>query len=366
MSGVSDRVDDYDFSYPPEAVAQEPAPRRGAARLLGIAPGAAEAGAEASAEVVWHDGRVDDLPGLVRPGDLVVLNDVRVRPARLEGTRLQTGGRLEALILATDGRAAELLLGTRGTLTPGDEVELGGARWRLGRPGGEGRWEAELLDGESVDALVEAVGRMPLPPYIQRERGSDPRDGLDRERYQTVFSDPGQPGRAAAAPTAGLHLSEALLRGLREAGAETTTVELQVGLGTFRPLRGERLDEHEMHEERYRIPEPAAAAYARCRAAGDRVIAVGTTVTRALESAVADDGRSLCAGAGSTRLFLRPGASFRAVDTLLTNFHQPRSSLLVLVSAFAGRATILAAYEQALQRGYRMFSYGDATLLGAP
>jgi S-adenosylmethionine:tRNA ribosyltransferase-isomerase len=203
---------------------------------------------------------------------------------------------------------------------------------------------------------------MPLPPYIERGEESDARDALDRERYQTTFARAGA-GEAAAAPTAGLHLTPALLAELGSRGVEVARLSLSVGEGTFRPLRGESLDEHVMHTERYEVPADVAARFAAARAQGRRVLAVGTTVVRALESAVTDDGRSLRAGAGETSLFLRPGHRFAAVDALLTNFHQPRSTLLVLVSAFAGLQTVRAAYAHAIAGGYRLFSYGDAMLL---
>ncbi|GJM23519.1 MAG: S-adenosylmethionine:tRNA ribosyltransferase-isomerase [Planctomycetota bacterium] len=375
VSNSSDSVSDYDYSYPPEAVAQEPAAQRDAARLLAVTPAAAVTPASAVAptasvtpigeSAIWHDGCVRDLPSLLRAGDLLVLNEVRVRAARVEGTRLSTGGRVSALVLAERGAQAELLIGTRGRLQSGEELRLGGARWRLEHSLGEGRWDARLLDAGEVSDLLSERGRMPLPPYIERARDADPRDAADRERYQTAFGDGTRAPRGAAAPTAGLHFTPELLARLESVGVPHARLELEVGVGTFRPLRGESLDEHDMHEERYTIPESLLAAYAACRARGGRVVAVGTTVVRALESAVRDDGRRLEAGSAATRLFLRPGARFAAVDALLTNFHQPRSSLLVLVSAFAGRETIRHAYTSALERGYRFFSYGDAMLLAA-
>jgi len=378
VCAVSDAVSDYDYSYPPGAVAQQPAAERDAARLLAVAPApsgvAARGEASGSATVaheppaagaIWHDGHVRDLPGLLRAGDLLVLNEVRVRAARLEGVREATGGRVEALVLEEHGDRAELLVGTRGRLEAGDDLRLADARWRLERALGEGRWEARLLDGGSVAALLDARGRMPLPPYISRERGADPRDAHDRERYQTAFAARDHAPRAAAAPTAGLHFTPRLLERLEHAGLQLARLELEVGVGTFRPLRGATLDDHEMHAERYTVGAELAAAFAACRARGGRVVAVGTTVVRALESAVSTDGRELAVGSASTNLFLRPGARFAAVDALFTNFHQPRSSLLVLVSAFAGRETIRRAYAEALARGYRFFSYGDAMLLAA-
>jgi len=271
------------------------------------------------------------------------------------------------LVLSANGRRADLLAGTRGTLTVGETIEVDGDRWRLSAVGDEGRVSIEVEQGRDVEALLADVGRMPLPPYIRRDPVSDERDGFDRERYQTTYARPpqGSPvtGTAIAAPTAGLHFTPALLADLQARGVETAWLVLEVGEATFRPLRGESLDEHDMGEEWFTIPEESARRFAATRAAGGRVVAVGTTVVRALESAVAEDGRSLQPGRQSTRLFIRPGHDFRAVDALFTNFHQPRSSLIVLVSAFAGGDTIRAAYRHAIGAGFRLFSYGDAMFM---
>jgi S-adenosylmethionine:tRNA ribosyltransferase-isomerase len=358
---MSERVADYDFEVPPQAVAQAPAARREDARLLLVPRGGAGRGAQPG----WlRDAGIRDLPGLLRAGDLMVLNDVRVRPARLAARRASSGGRVSVLVLdvAPGGRAARVLLGTRGTLLPGERLALAGDTWRVAAALGAGLFDVELESGRDVPALLEAAGRMPLPPYIERGVEEDARDALDRERYQTTFARGGA-GEAAAAPTAGLHLTPAMLAALEARGVEVARLSLAVGTGTFRPLRGETLDEHVMHAERYEVPEEVAARYAAARARGSRVVAVGTTVVRALESAVAPDGRTLRAGAGETALFIRPGHCFGAVDALLTNFHQPRSTLLVLVATFAGLPTVHAAYRHALAQGYRLFSYGDAMLL---
>jgi len=248
----------------------------------------------------------------------------------------------------------------------GERLAVEGDTWRVARSAGEGRFEIEVERGRELPALLADAGRMPLPPYIERGESSDPRDALDRERYQTVYARPAGESdgtQAAAAPTAGLHFTPELLAAVEARGAALGRLCLAVGEGTFRPLRGETLDEHVMHSERYAIPERLAAQFAAARVAGGRVVAVGTTVVRALESAVAPDGRALRTGAGETALFIRPGHEFRAVDALLTNFHQPRSTLLVLVSAFAGLARMRAAYAHALRAGYRLFSYGDAMLI---
>ena len=368
-----DRADTYDYEHPPEAIAQVPAAQREQARLLAVRRGFVEAGplsdsGEASAVGEGLiDARVAELGRWLRPGDLLVVNDVRVAPARLVGVR-HTGGRLSVLVVSASGRQATVLLGTRGRLAAGEEVRVAGERWRLAADLGQGRWVIEVVDGSDVEALMERAGRMPLPPYIERDKVQDPRDDLDRERYQTTFArqadsaDDAVVGRAAAAPTAGLHLTPELLASLEASGVRVARVALEVGEGTFRPLRGERLDEHVMHEERYVVPEAVRAEIAAARAAGGRVVAVGTTVVRTLEAAADDDGLPR-AGVGATDLFIRPGHRFAVVDALFTNFHQPRSTLMVLVSAFAGSATIRAAYDHALANGYRFFSYGDAMLL---
>lgn len=354
--GVSERVDDYDYSYPPEAVAQVPAEQRDQARLLRIERGAVEAGREP----IRHDGRVADLPDLLRPGDLLVVNETRVVPARLVARRA-SGGRVSVLVLDWDGDRATALLGARGSLQPGEELDVDGDGWRLEQDLGGGRWQLVVARGRPVEQLLDQAGRMPLPPYIRRDAELDQRDALDRERYQTTFAGTG--GRAVAAPTAGLHLTPELLERLADRGVELGRLCLDVGEGTFRPLRGEVLGEHVMHRETFEVTEALAERYAAARREGRRVVAVGTTVVRTLEATARDGGAALTEGPGSTDLFLRPGHAFQAVDALLTNFHQPRSTLLVLVSAFAGRETIQAGYAEALRRGFRFFSYGDATLL---
>ncbi len=353
-----DRVDAYDYDYPPEAVAQVPPARRQDARLLLVRRGQGVAG----------EGRVAELAQSLREGDLLVLNQAWVRPARLSGVRVATGGRVSILLLDCRGRDATVLLGTRGSLRPHEELEIDGDRWRIAELHGEGRAAIRVVHGRDVDVLADQVGRMPLPPYIRRDLERDAHDELDRERYQTTFARRFGNGRpageaAAAAPTAGMHFTPELMAAVKARGVDVAYLTLQVGEGTFRPMRGRSLDEHEMHAEGYVVPEELAAAYARTRERGGRVVAVGTTCVRALESAVRDGGRWLAPGAGTTRLFIRPGHVFAAVDALFTNFHQPRSTLLVLVSAFAGRETIQSAYNRALSHGFRLFSYGDAMLL---
>lgn len=361
---MSDRVDAYDYDHPPEAVAQVPAPEREAARLMQVRRFAVEQGGSPVTSPVTSEGTIPDLVEALLPGDLLVLNEARVAPARLAAVRAETGGQVSVLVLQARQQGATVLLGTRGRLQPGEELLLDGDRWTVESVLGEGRFEVSVAAGRPIPELVDSMGRMPLPPYIRRDPVLDDRDSLDRRRYQTLFAeDAGAAQPAVAAPTAGLHLTPALLQAIRERGVTVARLRLDVGLGTFRPLRGETLGEHVMHSESYEVSDDLAAAYAATRSAGGRVVAVGTTVVRTLESTVIDDGARLRAGAGETRLFLRPGHAFSAVDALLTNFHQPRSTLLVLVSAFAGRETIARTYSQAIATGYRLFSYGDAMLL---
>lgn len=326
-------VSEFDYVLPPELVAQEPAAQRGASRLLHLdgASGALE------------DLAFADLPGLVGPEDLVVLNDTRVIKARLHG-RKATGGRVEVFVERIDGPHEALALARTGhALHPGYRLTLGdGARAEvLGREGDLYR----LRFDEEVAAVLARCGEVPLPPYIRHAPGAE-----DEARYQTVYAD--KPG-AVAAPTAGLHFDRAMLERIAACGAGIARVTLHVGAGTFQPVRGEVVEEHRMHSERYEIPESTLAAMA-----GRRVLAVGTTSLRALESAALTGRR-----AGETDLFITPGFQFRAVQRLLTNFHLPRSTLLMLVSAFAGTDNIRRAYAHAIAQRYRFFSYGDAMLI---
>ncbi len=345
------RLEDYAYDLPEERIAQEPLPRRDASRLLVLDRDTGE---------VAHRTFLD-LPDLLAPGDLVVVNDTRVVPARLLG-RKRTGGRAEILLLEATGEATWRALLAHAPAT-GGVVELGEgvSATVLAREGEMGtvRLSASTGDLQDLQGALARLGRMPLPPYVHRAPG-DPREAADRERYQTVFAR--EPG-AAAAPTAGLHFTAEVLDRLAARGIARTAVTLHVGPGTFLPFRGEEVaEDHRLHEEPFAIPEGAAAAVAAARAQGGRVVAVGTTVARTLETAAGEDG-TVRAGSGRTRLFLRPGSRFRAVDALLTNFHLPRSSLLLLVCAFAGRERALAAYREAVAAGYRFYSYGDAMLV---
>jgi len=338
---------------------REPLADRAAARLLHVRRG----------DGALAHRHVRDLPELLRPGDLLVVNDTRVVPARLVGRRAATGGRWEGLFLRVAAEGPEagawvVLAQTRGRPALGERVILvdrAGAEGLtlelVGRAEG-GAWLARPDSIAPAETVLERVGRVPLPGYI---RGGVERPD-DVDRYQTVFA---RASGAAAAPTAGLHFTPRLLDELAARGVERASVTLHVGLDTFRPITTERIDDHPMHTEWCQVPQATATAIAAARARGGRVVAVGTTVVRTLETAAAADSGPLSAWEGSTSLFIRPGFHFRAVDCLLTNFHMPRTTLMVLVSAFASREAILAAYAEAIRARYRFLSYGDAMFLTA-
>lgn len=323
----------FDYELPPESVAQHPVEPRDAARLL----------VDRGPDLDPAHAIVRDLPGLVGPGDVVVLNSTRVLPARLH-LRKPTGGAVEVLLLDERGDGTwEALVRPSRKVAPGTAFEVGDdLTVVVGERLDDGRRAVEVRSDDLLGAL-DRHGEVPLPPYIE-EALDDP------ERYQTVYAD--RPG-SVAAPTAGLHLTPAVLDGIRGAGAHVATVDLVVGLGTFRPISAAHVEDHVMHRERYDVPDATLAA---CEAA-DRVIAIGTTTVRALESAARSGVRT-----GSTELFLTPGAEFHVVDALLTNFHLPRSSLLVLIEAFVGPRW-RDLYAEALSSGYRFLSFGDAMLL---
>ena len=329
---------DFSYALPAELIAARPLPERAASRLLAL-DGATGA---------IRDLRFRDLGALLRPGDVLVLNDTRVLPARLKG-RKASGGACELLLeRLLGGRRFLAQARTSKGVRPGTRIELpaGAVAVAIARHGDLHEFE---LDREPL-AFLEAHGSVPLPPYLARE--AEPADG---ERYQTVYAT--EPG-AVAAPTAGLHFDRETLSTFEHAGVSIEKLTLHVGAGTFMPLRTDDLDQHRMHAERIRVPPATVAAIEAARSRGGRIVAVGTTVVRALESAAA--GGSLAPIDGDTQLFIRPGHRFRAVDALLTNFHLPESTLLVLVSAFAGRERVLAAYHHAIAGRYRFFSYGDA------
>lgn len=334
---------DFHYSLPPDRIAHQPTARRSASRLLRL-----------GVDGRCHDLHFTDLPGLLRPGDLLVFNDTRVIPARLHGHKQGSGGKVEVLVerLLDEHRVLAHVRASK-TPGPGTVLELEGAlQARV-----EGR-EADLFrlafaGDEAVQTLLERHGHMPLPPYIQR-----PDEPGDRERYQTVYAR--TPG-AVAAPTAGLHFDAELLARLQEGGVEFAYVTLHVGAGTFQPVRAERVEDHRMHAEQVEVDAGVCARVEATRARGGRVVAVGTTVVRSLESAARDG--ALRPFRGETDIFITPGYRFRVIDALVTNFHLPESTLLMLVCAFAGYEPVMAAYRHAVEAGYRFFSYGDAMFL---
>ena len=344
---------DFDYDLPAESIAQQPAPR-GESRLLVM-----------DQEGPERHRTVRDLPRLLRSGDLLVLNDTRVIPARLYGRRAGSGpdgGKIEILLTEKLGdRDWDALVKPGRRAKPGTGITFEAANTGLTAeviekdPSGRHR----LRFSEPVEPHLDRLGHVPLPPYIHRPDES-PDESTDRERYQTVYAR--QPG-AIAAPTAGLHFSQDLLREIAAAGIEIAAVTLHVGLGTFKRVTADRVEDHRMERERWEVPESAAEAIRRTRDRGGRVVAVGTTVVRTLESAALAGGGTIAAGRGATELFITPGFRFQAVDVLLTNFHLPQSTLLMLVSAFAGRERVLAAYAEAVREGYRFYSYGDAMLV---
>jgi S-adenosylmethionine:tRNA ribosyltransferase-isomerase len=344
------RTDDFDYDLPAASIAQQPAPR-GESRLLVLD--------RQPPEAPERHARIADLPRLLRPTDLLVLNDTRVIPARLFG-RSAGGGKMELLLLEKVAeRDWEALVKPGKRARPGAVIELDKLTAEVIEKRENGAAHRYLLRfSEPVEPHLDRLGHVPLPPYIHR-----PDTAEDRERYQTVFAR--QPG-AVAAPTAGLHFTAEILEEIAAAGVEIARVTLHVGIGTFKPVAAERIEEHRMESERYEIGEETAGAIRRARAAGRRIVAVGTTVVRTLESAALAGDGEVRAGSGTTRLFITPGFPFQVVEALLTNFHLPRSTLLMLVSAFAGRERVLAAYEEAIREGYRFYSYGDAMLAERP
>lgn len=352
MSQEPSELDLYDFELPRELIAQDPPPNRTDARMMVI---------DRNSGSIEHSS-VRDLPDYMRAGDAIVVNDSRVIPARLVGYRAQTSGRWEGLFLREENGVAELLSKTRGYLQSGEKIIL---RDCEGRETQSLSVVSHTADGNVLFVpepqvpwldLLEQRGRIPLPPYIRDGQMTE----QDRQRYQTVYAR--SPG-SVAAPTAGLHLTEDLLKKIRQAGVALVSVTLHVGLGTFRPVSVTRLDEHKMHSEYAQITPNVVRRLQSSKAEGGRILAVGTTSVRTLEtSALRGNGR-LIEWSGQTDLFIRPGFQFHVVDRLLTNFHLPRSTLLVLVSAFAGRELMLEAYRKAVEERYRFFSYGDCMLI---
>lgn len=345
-------VADFDYDLPPELVAQAPPEPRGASRMMVVdrCTGRAEA------------GHVADLRRWLRSGDVLVLNDTRVFPARLLGHRVPSGGVVECLLLGRlDAERWDALVHPGQKLRPGERFVCEGPGGRLvGTVESRhtfGRRTVRLLadPGADVDAVIDAIGHVPLPPYIKR-----PDVPADRQRYQTVFA---RRRGSVAAPTAGLHLTEALLAELRLAGVERADITLHVGYGTFKPVRGDTVEEHRVEPEEYEVSADAAAQINRALDEGRRIVAVGTTVTRTLESAALVGGGRVAAGRATSGLFIYPGFTFQVVGALFTNFHVPRSSLLMLACAFGGRERVLQAYSEAIAGRFRFYSYGDAMLI---
>ncbi len=342
---------DFDYHLPEGQIARHPAEPRDAARLCVLD----------RANGSLRHLRMADLPTILASGDLLVANDTRVRPARLTGRRA-SGAAVEVLLVAPAPQAGawRALVKPAKKLREGEVVELeNGALRATMVQRADREWILQLACDGDVDAVLDAHGRMPLPPYILKSRGAEEDPAADRARYQTIFA--AERG-AIAAPTAGLHFTAHLLDSLAAKGIERTSLTLHVGLGTFAAVEVEDLDAHRMHSEEWRIHAGCAEQIAAARQRGARVVAVGTTSARVLETAAAVDG-VVRAGSGWTDIFLRPGVQFRACDALLTNFHLPQSTLLVLVSAFAGRERVLSAYNECARLGYRFYSYGDAMLI---
>ena len=363
------KVAEFDYDLPRERIAQHPAEPRDAAKLL----------AHWIARDATRHASIRELPELLEPGDLLVVNNTRVRPARLYARRA-SGGRVELLLLgreragaATEAGRWRALVKPARRLKNGEELRIEDgafsaravARARAGDGSVLAEWILEIRDSECpgglAEAAIERFGHVPLPPYIQRDGGADAdrlRDA-DREHYQTMFA--AVPG-AVAAPTAGLHFTSELVRRLDRRGVEIAQVTLHVGPGTFQPVTVESVRAHRMHAEEFEMPAAAARAINAARSRGGRIVAVGTTSARVLEACADADG-TVRAEAGETSIFITPGHRFRAIDALLTNFHLPRSTLLMLVSAFAGRERVLRLYAEAVVAAYRFYSYGDAMLL---
>jgi S-adenosylmethionine:tRNA ribosyltransferase-isomerase len=342
----------FDFELPPELIAQTPAIERSASRLMVVD--------RATGRIEHAHAR--DLPSWVRPGDLLALNNTRVIPARLRGHRVPSGGRVECFLLRRiDGDRWDALVHPGQKLRPGSRIRFDSSDATLdGEVIGRssfGRRQVRLWrdDGGNVDEAIDAIGQVPLPPYIKR----DPTPA-DRERYQTVYA---RVRGSVAAPTAGLHLTDEILSSLAARGVDRTEITLHVGYGTFQPIRTEIVEEHTIDPEPYHIEPSAAGAINSALEERRRIIAVGTTTTRTLEAVAREHGGRLVAGSGLASLFIYPGFEFGVVGALLTNFHLPKSSLLLLVSAFAGPELILQAYREAVERRYRFYSYGDAMLI---
>ncbi|MDO8444750.1 MAG: tRNA preQ1(34) S-adenosylmethionine ribosyltransferase-isomerase QueA [Deltaproteobacteria bacterium] len=365
-------ISDFDFNLPEELIAQEPSQERDRSRLMVV---------DRKSGLIEHRFFFE-ITDYLKPGDLLVINDTKVIPARLMG-RKGTGGRAEVLLLEKDDKEEsgwECLVGGK-RIRPGVMIEFDdNLKGEVLEEIGDGRFKIKFHSDRPFEDVLEEVGQVPLPPYIKRAEGQGTpplhpplikggtKGGVDKDRYQTVFAD--KKG-AVAAPTAGLHFTEALLKKIKEKGIDIVTVTLHVGPGTFLPVRVENIEEHRMLPERYEISTASAEKINRAKAEGRRVIAVGSTSLRTLEAAatplsspLAKGGKwGIVAGRGRTSIFIYPGYSFKVMDSLVTNFHLPKSTLMMLVSAFAGRDLIFKAYREAIDKGYRFYSYGDAMMI---
>ncbi len=349
------RTECLDYYLPRELIAQCPAEVRSGSRLLLME----------RATGSLTDRRFSDITAYVGPGDCLVLNNTKVLAARFFARR-KTGAKLEGLFLnETETGKWEVMLKNAGKVREGENIILcarDSACWgqaKVVRSIGNGRWLLEVDNGKNADDVLEEIGFAPLPPYIKRKGGDAALAESDLERYQTVYA---QAAGAVAAPTAGLHFTNELLGRLTKAGVKLAYVTLHVGIGTFKPVTVENLTEHRMHSERFSLSEADAETINSTVAAGRRIVAVGTTSVRTLET-VAKEGRSVKAGQGATELFIQPGYEFRIVDAMVTNFHLPKSTLLAMVAAFAGLEKVLAAYRHAIEQRYRFYSYGDAMMI---
>ena len=343
------RISDFDYELPEELIAQAPLARRDGSRMLIVD----------RASQTWHDTRFTDLPKYFRANDALVLNNTRVFPARLHGQRSPSGGAVEILLLReVKPNVWQTLIRPARRLQTGARIAFANSKLiaEVVESLDDGLRLIKFESEEPFERIIDELGDTPLPPYIKREQGET---ADDRERYQTVYA---SERGAIAAPTAGLHFTPQTLATIEECGVQVVPVTLHVGYGTFEPVRVDELDQHAVAPEWFSINDVAAQSINRARANAGRIVAVGTTTARALESATGSEGQ-VRAGQGWADLTIVPGYSFRAVDVLLTNFHLPRSSLLFLVSAFAGRELVLAAYRHAVREGYRFYSYGDCMLV---
>jgi S-adenosylmethionine:tRNA ribosyltransferase-isomerase len=342
-------ISEFDYELPPDLIAQHPLEERDASRMLVLA----------RSNQKWTDAAFRELPDYLRPGDLVVVNNTRVFPARLMGKRTPSGGAAELFLVRETGLGEwEALARPARRLRNGDRIDFcdGRLTGEIIEELPEGRRRVRFAPADSFLQTLDDIGLTPLPPYIRREDGAEPGD---RDRYQTVYA---RRSGAIAAPTAGLHFTPEVFERLRQLGAGIAEITLHVGYGTFEPVRVEDTAQHQVAEESFEIAESAAVAINLALAEGRRIVAVGTTTVRALESACAENGR-VRAGADQATITIVPGYEFRAVGAMLTNFHLPKSSLLLLVSAFAGRELALAAYRHAVANRYRFYSYGDCMLI---